>query len=255
MLKLALEFQKKVIKILKSKEIENDAEKSNYFGGFRILNRIADISHRNASRFVGIGLITMFFLSIVGILFTLQNIIIPGDATTTVNNIRANQLQFYIGIVIYFIILTLDVIVAVALFVILKPVNRNLASLVIVLRLSYTTIMVFSIVSLALLFIDIYSNGVLLAYLFFTPHIFVLGYAVFKSGYIPKSLGGLLVIASICYLILNFGQFFIPNEWYDPLYMLAMIPATFAEISLGIWLLLKANLVEKKIVKMTTLQK
>jgi hypothetical protein len=240
--------------MLKSKKIENDADKSNYFGGFRILNRIGDISHRNASRFVGIGLITMFFLSIVGILFTLQNIIIPGDATTTVNNIRANQLQFYTGIVIYFIILTLDVIVAIALFVILKPVNSNLASLVIVLRLSYTIIMVFSILCLMLLYIDVYSNGVLLAYLFFSPHIFVLGYAVFKSGYIPKSLGGFLVIASFCYLILNFGHFFIPIEWYNPLYMLSMIPATFAEISLGIWLLLRANLVETKISKITPFQ-
>jgi hypothetical protein len=171
-----------------------------------------------------------------------------------VNNIKANQLQFYTGIFIYFIILTLDVIVAVALFVVLKPVNKNLASLVTVLRLSYTSIMVFSILFLMFQDIEVYSIGVLLAYLLFSPHIFVLGYAVFKSGYIPKSLGGFLVIASFCYLILNFGQFFIPNELYDPLYLFSMVPATFAEISLGIWLLLKANLVETKISKVASFQ-
>ncbi|MFX0184865.1 MAG: DUF4386 domain-containing protein [Candidatus Hodarchaeota archaeon] len=243
-----------MIKILESKKIETKSEKSNYFGGIEITNRIANMSHRKASRIVGFGLLPMFFLSIIAVLFILQNLLVPGDTTTTVNNIKANQLQFYTGIVIYFIILTLDVIIAVALLVILKPVNKNLALLVTLLRLSYTAIMVISIFSLGLLYIDAYSNGVLIAYMFFIPHIFVLGYAVFKSGYIPKSLGGFLLIASFCYIILNFGQFFIPNELHDLLYMIAMVPATFAEISLGVWLLLRANLVEERITKMTTFQ-
>jgi hypothetical protein len=244
-----------VKKMLKSKEIENDTEKSNYFGGFKIINRITNISHRNASRIVGFGLITMFILSIIGILFTLQNIIVPEDVAATVNNINANQMQFYTGIVIYFIILTLDAIVAVTLYIVLKPVNKNLALLVTVLRLLYTSTMIFSICSLALLFIEVYSNGLLVAYSFFIPHILVLGYAIIKSGYIPKGLGAFLVVASVCYLILNFGQFFIPNELYDLLYVISMLPATFAEISLGIWLVLRASLVEEKIPRITTFQR
>jgi hypothetical protein len=69
----------------------------------------------------------------------------------------------------------------------------------------------------------------------------VLGYLVYNSGYIPKWLGFLLMIGSISYVILTYGEYFIPQAIYDPLFMVAMIPATFSELFLAIWLLLRAN--------------
>ena len=202
-------------------------------------NKKTAISLRKAARTAGIGFLIMFPLGIFAILIIISNLIVPGDAATTVNNIKANELLFGIGIASFLIILALDVVVALALYVVLKPVNKNLSLLMAILRLLYTAIMGIGLIALALLFINAYSYGELIAYIFFIPHLFVLGYVIFKSGYIPRSLGILLIIASFCYLITLYGHFFIPKELYDPLNMIAMLPAAISEVSLGIWLLLK----------------
>ena len=205
----------------------------------KITARIDDISPRKAARVAGFAFLIMFFIAIFAQFFVLSNIIVPGDAAATVNNIKANEFLFWIGIVGWLIILALDVVVLLALYVVLKPVNKNLALLSSVLRLIYTAIMVIGFLALMLLFPNVFSSGQLIAYLFFIPHIFVLGYLVFKSGYIPRILGVLLIIASFCYVITVYGEFLLPKEWYEPLFMIAMLPATFAELALGIWLLFK----------------
>ena len=64
----------------------------------------------------------------------------PGDATTTANNIMANELLFRSGIVSWLIVLTCDVVVAWALYVLLKPVNKSLSLLAAWFRLVYSTI-------------------------------------------------------------------------------------------------------------------
>ncbi len=72
--------------------------------------------------------------------FVLQSLIVPGDATTTANNIMANELLFRSGIVSWLIVLTCDVVVAWALYVLLKPVNKSLSLLAAWFRLVYSTI-------------------------------------------------------------------------------------------------------------------
>jgi len=204
-----------------------------------MINRITDMSPLKAARVTGFAFIIMFALALFADGFVLQRLVVPENAATTANNIKANELLFGLGIASYLIILALDAVIALALYVILKPVNKSLSSLAAVLRLLYTAIMGISLFALVLLFSNEYSYGKLIAYIFFISHIFVLGYLVFKSGYIPRSLGVLLIIASFCYLILLYGDFILPKNWYEALSLIAMLPATFAEISLGIWLLFK----------------
>jgi hypothetical protein len=204
-------------------------------------NLIANISIQKAALVVGIGFIIMWILALFADGFVLQNLVVPGDAAATSENIKGDQLLFGLGIVGYIIILALDAIIALALYVILKPVNNNLSKLTAVLRLLYTAIMGISLIALVLLYSNEYISGKLIAYIFFILHIFMLGYLAFKSDYIHKILGIFLMIASICYIILLYGDYIFPKELFDALFMIAIIPATFAELSLGIWLLLKRN--------------
>jgi hypothetical protein len=88
---------------------------------------------------------------------------------------------------------------------------------------------------------SIYDLTQLIAYIFFIGHLFLLGYLTYNSGYIPKWLGVLLMIGSISYVILTYGEYFIPQAIYDPLFIVAMIPAIFGELSLAIWLFFRAN--------------
>ena len=208
-------------------------------------NPIANISQRKAAIVVGIALITLFLLCIVIDDFVLSNFIVPGDLAKLASDIIANEMQFGIAVAGYLIILTLDAVIAIGLYIILKPANKNLASLTAVLRLLYVATLVIGIVALVFQVIDVYSYGTikLIGYIFFTAHLFVLGYSVFKSGYIPKILGVLLIIASFIYIIVFYANFLVP----EALLLILMVPAVIAELSLGVWLLLKgAKISEKK---------
>jgi hypothetical protein len=204
-------------------------------------NLIAGLSMRKAAIIVGIAFIIMWLLALFADGFVLQNLVVPDDAAKTADNIKADELLFGLGIVSYIIILALDVIIALALYVILKPVNKRLSWFAAVFRLLYTAIMGISLFALVLLFSNEYVYGKLIAYIFFILHIFVLGYLVFKSDYIQKILGIFLMIASICYIILLYGDYIFPEELFEALFIIAIIPATFAELSLGIWLLIKSG--------------
>ena len=205
----------------------------------RLIARITDMSMRKAARIVGIALLLMFPLAVFAEFFVLSNIIVPGDAVATANNVRADESRFGLGIASYVVVIVLDVVVALTLYVLLRPVNKGLSSLAAGLRLLYSVIMGISLFALALLFSIEFSYGQLFVYVFFIAHVFVLGYLVFKSGYIPRILGVLLMVASFCYVILLYGEYFLPMNLYEVLVMVAMLPATFAEISLGVWLLLR----------------
>ena len=135
---------------------------------------------------------------------------------------------------------------ALALYILLKPANKNLASLMAVLKLLYVVIIVISIIALVFLFIDVYSYETikLIGYLFFMGHLFVTGYVVFKSDYIPRVLGVLLIFASFCYI-----PVFYINFLGEALLLIFVVCMVIGEISLYIWLLLKNSKISEMINK------
>jgi len=72
------------------------------------------------------------------------------------------------------------------------------------------------------------------AYVFFTFHLFVTGYSVFKSSYIPRVLGAMLIVVSFCYIV-----FFVDFRLSELLSLVVMLYMAIGEISLDLWLLLK----------------
>jgi hypothetical protein len=91
-----------------------------------------------------------------------------------------------------------------------------------------------------MLFLNGFSYGWDIGTIFFGLHLFVLGYLVFKSGYIPRILGVLLIIASLGYLVDTFGEFLSPN------YSITIAMFTFiGELLFMLWLLLKGAKISK----------
>lgn len=202
-------------------------------------NSIANISQRKAAIVVGIGLIISFILAFFVDDFILSNFIRPGDSATLASDIKANEMLFHIAVAVFLIILACDAAIALALYVILKPANKSLASLTAVLRFAYVLIMVISVLALVFQFIDVYSYVTIelwFGYIFFIFHLFVAGYSVFKSGYIPRGLGVLLIIASFCYPIPFYVNFLLP----EAILLIFMLCMVIGEISIGLWLLLKS---------------
>lgn len=218
--------------------------------------RFADISLRKAAIVAGIGLLIMAILAPFANFFVLQSLIVPGDAEATANNIIASERLFRISICSFLIVAILDVVVAWALYVLLKPVNKSLSLLSAWFRLVYAAIFGIALVNLfnvlqllsgakyltvfepdqlhaqVMLFINAFNNGWDIGLVIFGLHLFVLGYLVFKSGYFPRILGILVIVASLGYLIDSFGKFLLPN------YNITIAMFTFiGEVLLIFWLL------------------
>ena len=202
---------------------------------------VPDLSMTGAARLVGVGLILMFVFAIVAEFVAFSTILVPGDTGATVDNIKANGGLFAVGVAAYVVVLALDVLVAWGLYVVLRPVNRDLSLLMAGLRLLYTATVLVSLGALVLMRPDAYATGKLVAYVFFTAHVFALGYMAYVSGYVNRFLGAFLVIASFCYVCLMYGEYLLPQTLNDAILPIVMIPATFAEISLGIYLLVRAK--------------
>ena len=64
-----------------------------------------------------------------------------------------------------------------------------------------------------MLSLDAFNDGWAIGFVFFGLHLALLGYLVFKSEYIPRILGVLLMVAGLSYLIDCFGKFLLPT--YD----------------------------------------
>ena len=228
-------------------------------------NRIPDISQRKAARIAGFGWLIIIIAGIFAEFVIRMQLIVPGEAAATANNIMNSEWLFRISIVSDLIMLAFDVVVALALYVLLKPVNKSLALLATFFRLVMDAILGINLLNLtvallllraadyltvfetdqlyaqALLFLNAHSSGYDLGLVFFGLHLLVLGYLVYKSGYVPRILGLLLIITSFGYLIDSFANVLLPEEEAIIATIAAILIAlaVIAELSLSLWLLFK----------------
>jgi hypothetical protein len=197
-----------------------------------------------------------------------STLIVPGDATTTANYILAAKSLFQLGIIGHLIVLFADLGVAVLLYVLLEPVSKAVSLVAAVFRLIMTAMRGINLVShfvalillsgagylavfetdqlhaLVLLCLTAFEDGVLLDLIFFSPHLFFLGYLVFKSGYFPRVLGVLLILGSFAYLADNIAGLFFP-EYAAVVSQIVLVPEVLAELPLLVWLLVKGVNVEQ----------
>ena len=245
--------------------------KSNNLGEIAMKNPIAHMSQRTAAIVAGYAFLIMVIAVGFAYSFTI-NLIVPGDAATTVNNIMESEILFRRGIAGWLIVLICDLVVALALYVFLKQVNKSLSLLTAWLRVVYTTIFGVMLInflailhilsgadylkvfetaqlhSLVLLFFNIFHYGWLFGLVFFALHLFGLGYLVLKSDYVPKIFGILLIIASFGYMVESFGNILLPNyENYEAtIKAITIVPNTIGELSFAFWLLFKGGKTSSK---------
>jgi hypothetical protein len=188
-------------------------------------------------------------------------LIVSGDAGTTASNIMVSQGLFRMSMAAELVILLSEVMLSVLLYVLLKPVNKTLSLVAAVSRLAMTTIHGVNLLNhfivllllggagyltafppnqlhaLVTLFLDSYNYGYTVGIVFFALHTFTLAYLIFKSGYFPKILGILFMIAALGYLIDSFSHVLIPDYKTGPVYL--ALPIAIAEIAFPLWLLIK----------------
>jgi hypothetical protein len=213
----------------------------------RFTDRFTDISLRTAAMVAGVGLLLMAILSPIAYLSTFQSLVKFDDAALTAQNILNSMGAFRTCILLLFTVAILDIVVAWGLYIILVPANKNLSALAAWLRVIYGGIFIFAISKLYIALQVITADGTqAMSYLkafqsiwdmgliLFGFHLLVLGYLVFKSGYVPKWLGVFLVLAGVGYIVDGFGKTLSPD------YNLNIAQFTFVgEVLLIFWLLWK----------------
>lgn len=187
-------------------------------------------------------------------------IIVEGDAAATAANIVAKSMQFRIGIVGDLLSALFFLLTAWALYALLKQVNKNVALLFLLLNLCGVGMQCFSMIllyaalplvsgggyltafsteqlsALAMFFISLYKVGFTGAQLFFGAWTLPLGYLIFKSGFLPKALGVLLMVDCFSVLIWFFQFFFLPS--YPAISYPCFAISFIAEVALTLWLLI-----------------
>jgi len=217
-------------------------------------------SIKKTARTAGILYFIYFVLHIFADVFGRSNIIMFGDAAATAQNILASDWQFRIGIVSDLIAAVFFLLAAWALYRLLKPVNKNLALLFLLLNLGGVAIQCFSdlflfasqlhlngadylkvftadqLQALSMLSLYTYKNGFMIAQIFYSAWLFPLGYLVFKSGFLPKILGIVLMVHCITWLMTSIQFFLFPG--FNAITFISYPLGFIAEFGLTLWLLI-----------------
>ena len=215
------------------------------------------------ARIAGFLYLLLIPFGVFGMLYVPATLFIDGDIAATVNNIMANQPLFRFSIVSALLTQVVQIFVVLYLYKVLKPVNKNHAVLMVVFILVavpiamlnelnqfavllvlngadyltfFTTDQLHAIVAL---FLDLREHGIFIAQIFWGLWLFPMGYLTFKSGFLPKTIGALLIVACFGYLLDSFIFFFIPD--FD----ITFSEFTFlGELLITFWLLIKGVNVE-----------
>jgi hypothetical protein len=98
--------------------------------------------------------------------------------------------------------------------------------------------------ALASLSLALHEYGFGIGLIFFGVRCLVVGYLISRSGYFPKSLGVLQVIAGLCYLINSLALLLAP-ALANKMFPAILLPAFIGELAMGLWLLVKGVNVPK----------
>lgn len=227
----------------------------------------ARLSERQAAKIAGLAYLAIFVLSIFANFFVRVRLIEPDDAAATVGNITDSETLFRVALVSFLIVFVLDVVVAWALYVFFKAVNTDVSLLTAWFRLTYAVLLgaalVFFFLVLELvsgadhlealepgqldaqvtLYLDGFNDLWLIGLMCFGIHLTLVGYLILESGYIPRALGVLLVLAGAAYVINTLANTLLSNyEDYEAVFVtIVAVPSVIGELAFPIWLLLRGG--------------
>lgn len=219
-------------------------------------------SNKKIARVAGILYLIVIICGVFAEYFVRSKVLVPNDAAATAHNIMASEWLFRLGFVSDIIMLTAYFFLPLVLYLLLKPVNKYHARLMVFCVLVAVSILCVNMLNhiaallllngadylsafntgqlhgLVMFFLDMHKHGYLIAQVFFGLWLFPLGYLVFKSGFFPRILGILLMIGSFGYLV-DFFIFFLFPHYVSTISPIITLPADIAEFSLCLWLLIK----------------
>ena len=191
-------------------------------------------SPQKTARVAACVFLGIFFLGMSTELFIRPGMIVPGDAAATVRNIAASEALFRLSLVSDLIRQVLLMLLPLVLYKLLKPVSKNIATLMVIFALVgvsismlnelnhfavlllssgagyLTAFKVDQVNALVMFFLEVRKYGTYIPQIL-SFWVLLLGYLVLKSGFLPRFLGILLMLGGLCYTVAAILFFLFPN--------------------------------------------
>lgn len=232
-------------------------------------------STKKTARIAGALYLVVVVSGIFSLLYVPSQLIVWDDASATVANIVASELLFRLGIVSGLICYLAFLVLPLVLHELLKPVNKTYALLMVVLAVVSVPIAYINMISKldvltlisggeytnayqadqlhaqVMLLLESHNNGILIVQLFWGLWLLPFGYLVFKSGFLPKIFGILLMAGCFGYLIDFLGYFLFPGYGDTIIPTLVGLPASLGETGICLWLLMVGIQEQKPVLQAT----
>ncbi|MFC0214993.1 DUF4386 domain-containing protein [Paenibacillus chartarius] len=228
------------------------------------------MNEKTAARTAGLALILMTLAASFSYGYVHGSLVVPGEAQATLQRLTASSMLFRAEIFGWLLILILDIVVAWAFYLFLKPIHHGLSLLAAWLRLSYASILGIAIMclimvslltngssaaaslfaagrqlpGLAMLFLKAFESVWSVGLIVFGGHLLLVGCLALRSPAIPRIIGILLLAAGAGYVAVHLGRAFAP-EYAALVTMLEygfMLPMIAGELGFALWLLFKPSL-------------
>ena len=222
-------------------------------------NSITYATQRKTARVAGLLYLLMTFFGVFSMMFVDAKLYVPGDAAATVTNILRSESLFRLGVASSLVSIILFLLVANTLYKLLNSVDRDLARLMVVFVVvsipvglnfyefapilllkgaGYTSVFQpAQLQALAMTFLELQKQGGSIGQIFWGLWLFPLGLLVFKSGFIPRVFGVLLMVGCFGYILNAFTFLLFPD--YKAITYLGSFVGFLAEILFIFWLLIK----------------
>lgn len=214
------------------------------------------------ARVVGALYVVLFVLGPFAYLLGKAAALVPGDPAATAQNLLALGGQIRTGLAIEAAIFLIEVVLAAILYTMFRPVHHALSLASAFARLGEAVVQAANLLpgvlllyaltepayreafapaqlqALAHLFLSANEFMILAWGLFFGLHLVLLGALVYGSGFLPRWLGVLLMLAGPGYLIQSFGTLLWPaaSAMLSNVVVLMAVPG---ELAFALWLLIK----------------
>lgn len=220
--------------------------------------RLAGSTPQSAARMAG----ALYLIIIAGGLFAeafvRQQLIVPGDPGATARSILEHELLYRLGFAVHLFYVICAVPLALIFYRLFQPVNRDFAALALFFNLVAITVEGAILLNqfaplrllgaeglgafgpeqvnvLAYTYLRLFESGFAISLVFFGVFCLLIGYLIFKSGFLPRILGVLMAVAGLCYLTNSFSLFIAPG-FASLLFPYILLPCLVAELALALWL-------------------
>jgi hypothetical protein len=219
-------------------------------------------SNKKKARIAGLFYLLVVLTGIFSLAYVPAKLINWNNPAITLQQIRSNEWLFRLSIVSGLLCYVFFLFLPLALYSLLKQVNRQYALLLVVLAIISIPISMlnmwnkFAVLTLinnpiamqqisinlldnqVMFYLNQYEQGNLIAQIFWGLWLFPFGYLVYRSGFLPKILGILLMMGCFSYLVNFFGSTLIPDYGKLGIGGYISIPASLGEIGTCLWLLI-----------------